>query len=1081
MTCGERVEYVRIEFDNWRPEPTKLAVRLRTPQLCPWPNFTVTGNAIATIRRSVHFAFPERGQYDVRFKRTSPDVSGNAGQHSVYLSRILAFRKDFPMNLDGACLLALRIKATDQLNGPIDNLSCRAKALLPAWTGSAWTTPAATSSPAWAFADVLRGSSVKHPLADNRIDLAALKSWAETCAGLGLQFDGVFDSRMTRYEALRTIANVGMAEPAMPEGLYTVVVDRVRSGGEIASSPIFTPRNSRDLSVERSYAPIPHAIRAKFLNELADFQEDQRIVYMDSYDETNATEFQELELFGVKHPDQVYKLCRWRLAELSYRRDSITLKTDIEGLAVLRGDLARVNSDVSMWGLAAFRIKTATRNGNTFAFVFDDEYTMEGGKAYQFVFRYEDGDFLTALAPTIAGTFNTVTLDGFIEGVIPDPQPGDLVVFGEQNASTRTCLVREIEREDDHNATVSLVRYDPAMYAAAFGGEIPPFDSGITIPPERKKDPPAPVILQLRSDETVMTRDQAGRLVACIVIDLRIPGGYSTSPDQILVQYRCSEAGAGWMSLAPLSVDSREVSISPVNEGESYDVRARTITFAGRTSAWTEVDGHVVVGRTTPPPDVSSAWIEMQTVLVWRYPSPPVDFAGFLVRVAEGTDQTWGTAGILTDLPIVETRYHIGSVRGGVKTFLVKAIDTTGNESVNACALTADMGDPAEENVAWEEDEKADAFPGVIESGAIDAGDLAALSNEPFWTPHDAAFWLPHDATFWIEHYGAMAYQFACKPPDEFLPARIWLDATVQAKSGILYRANRATLDEQFGGVLADNWNTPEDGTWAIVGGILEVTHRDAGNWNQRMRCKTDLGAAGTRRFTSMRVKVDSAAASRFGIMIAGRYCEWQIGTYWIGSTPDTTTHAMQDGVWEEWLFEITEDGRILWFVDGALACSGTIASSDVAFYLAASKRSSPTPVYKYYFDDVRVWDEGNDWRPWLGEIEMKDGADILEWRIETAAGPTQGRISVLTIKVDVPTIRERFENVSIAAGGTRLTLTESYRFIRTVLATVLHDGGTGMYAKAMDRDSALGPMMKIFDSTGTAVGGRISVDVEGY
>ncbi len=119
------------------------------------------------------------------------------------------------------------------------------------------------------------------------------------------------------------------------------------------------------------------------------------------------------------------------------------------------------------------------------------------------------------------------------------------------------------------------------------------------------------------------------------------------------------------------------------------------------------------------------------------------------------------------------------------------------------------------------------------------------------------------------------------------------------------------------------------------------------------------------------------------------------------------------------------------------------------------------------------------DFELWPGEAVAV--VDSYEFRIVTSGGTMQGIVSAFTVSLDVPDIVERFDNVVIAAGGTRLPLTKSYRVIRNVLLTLQDDGGSSANAKAMDKDAAAGPLIQCFTTAGAATSGWVDATIQGY
>ena len=92
-----------------------------------------------------------------------------------------------------------------------------------------------------------------------------------------------------------------------------------------------------------------------------------------------------------------------------------------------------------------------------------------------------------------------------------------------------------------------------------------------------------------------------------------------------------------------------------------------------------------------------------------------------------------------------------------------------------------------------------------------------------------------------------------------------------------------------------------------------------------------------------------------------------------------------------------------------------------------------------------------------------------------------RGVIASMTALLDVPDVIEVLDDVAIAAAGTtRLPITKTFREIRAVNLT-LQDVATGARnAIVFDKDAALGPLVKAYDSSNTLVDASVDAIVQG-
>ena len=145
------------------------------------------------------------------------------------------------------------------------------------------------------------------------------------------------------------------------------------------------------------------------------------------------------------------------------------------------------------------------------------------------------------------------------------------------------------------------------------------------------------------------------------------------------------------------------VFINFLQVGVAYDVRVRVRDSSGNLGEFITVSGHTVVGDTVVPPDPTALSLNGTTVS-WLYATPPLDFAGFRLKFNPGTNTFWADATLLTPTLISDAEFDINSLPAGPNTILVKAVDTSGNESDGAATLTIDVPDPGDPLTAAETD-----------------------------------------------------------------------------------------------------------------------------------------------------------------------------------------------------------------------------------------------------------------------------------------------------------------------------------------------------------------------------------------
>ncbi|MBI5578125.1 MAG: hypothetical protein HY895_03150 [Deltaproteobacteria bacterium] len=552
-----------------------------------------------------------RGQWTVRVRRLTADGRDDTTDTSV-LSAFRSISYEAPVNLADCTLVGLRIKATGQLNGIIEQYNCLAQAIIPAHDGTAWNE-VATSSPAWAYCEALKGKSNARPITDSRLDLTAIRAWDANCAAAGREFNHIVDYRTTVWALLADICAVGRASRGIVDNKFTVIEDMPQS------VPVqhFSPRNSWGFRARRSFPEVPHGFKIKFKNAAAAYADDEVIVYDAGYSSANATKFEELEFRGVTSADQAWKLGRYHLACVRLRPEVFEFFADVEHLVCTRGSLIRLNHDAISVGVGAGRVKSFTTSGSNIATVtFDDVFPMASGKSYGFRWRKSDGNSGTTGVVSVAGDNYTVTLSPQVT-IVSGPVVGDLCQFGEAGLESIPALITRIDPGGDLSAKLSAVIYDPAVYTAD-GGTIPTHTTGINVQPIDNRTPATPAIVSTSYGfkSSRLNDDGTYAIVFTTVFEAQASafaqGGTAANdrPDVIRgfqAQYRVNDGE--WVTLPLLGPEARSFEFVAADEAV-YDVRVRSFSLPGLYSAWSTASDITIALTGTVPANVTGLQID---------------------------------------------------------------------------------------------------------------------------------------------------------------------------------------------------------------------------------------------------------------------------------------------------------------------------------------------------------------------------------------------------------------------------------------------------------------------------------------
>lgn len=716
----------------------------------------LTDRRTEPIRRNHTWAVP-RGQYDVRIRRTTADAVDDRDIDLVFWTAIRSTTNEDPLPEPGLAKVAIRIRATDQLNGTVDTLNFMAHSIRPDWdvaTGT-WITRA-TSRPGSLYRAVLQGNGMKRPVVDGKIDLVALQDWVAVTNTLGLEFNAILDFKGTVYERLRDITSAGRGSYTNRNGKHSVVVDQPQT------VPVqhFTERNIRKdtFTGRKAFPDVFHGLRVRFMDAANDYTQAERVVlddgysilkdgvYVDAFGDPApslpvASKFETLELFGVTSADEVWKHARYHLATIRLRPEVFEFETDVEHLVCTRGDLVLVRYDVPLIGLHSGRVTAVTLDsvtGNVAGVVVDEEITMVSGPAYAVRFRLS-GDGSSVYAPVLAnaGIGHALTFVTPIDIGDPHPEVGDLFMFGEADTETRPMVIKSIVGTRDLGARLSVVDHAPEVHDADTG-VIPPYDPGITIPPVFGRGPEAPVVDYVQSDDYVMVRGADGSLEVRMLIVLHAQTGTRELGTTVEVRTREQGYTGPWTAHATGPAETLRYSCRDLEEGTTYDVRIRyTVPTNGHASDWTEFV-HTVVGKSAPPPDVVSFAVARLSDGTRRYTfdlgTIPPDVAGVQIRYGPGGVGAWNALTPLHDNNLeASSPQELNAPAAGYWRFGIKMIDTSGNLSTNAVFVDKLLGAPRMDGVAISEDAYAVEWPGTRTNCFLNDSKILEATSTTTW------------------------------------------------------------------------------------------------------------------------------------------------------------------------------------------------------------------------------------------------------------------------------------------------------------------------------------------------------------
>lgn len=640
-----------------------------------------------TFTRTFRWSLPTRGRYEIRVSRLSDDWDdwNQSAQSWKIISRswwsaCRSYRPEYPLNVDRPlAICAVKVKATRQLNGTLDNFNAVCSRICWDWDApsQSWVFRE-TANPASLFRYVLQSGDFAYPLPDASIDLAGLQYWHGFCAARGLRYNRVHDFEAELYDVLADVAAAGRASPTDLGGKWSVVIDEIKS---LVVAHI-SPRNSWSFSGKRQFVRFPDAFRVRFQDETSTFgftEAEMVIPWPGFVGDPLVTEA--IDLPGFTSPTLIWQEARRRQYELKYRRDDYFVEQDFESIVYRRGDLVRLSHDVLKRTQKSARVTAV----NGAVVTLDDTVEMQAGTDYAVRFRKlaasDSADDISLLRTlrTVPGETDTLILTG--TGAAPDV--GCLALFGVAGQESAEAIVAAVEGGENLVRRVRLVDHAPQIQTLT-DSEIPPPWNGRVGQPggDPTVAPPVPII------GSVVSGIAAAPEPPIKVFAPLSPGSGGAATARYDLQHRLQGASS-WTPI-DVPVGSGGAFIIGYAKGDHIELRARAVGYGivPLASAYTGVVSHVVAETDPEPIRVASFSVVELASHTWRFTftldRQPAG-SGVRIKWREGPWELWSdltggqTTGVITASPWDSSVPEITTEQ--MFTFGVVALDPTGAES----------------------------------------------------------------------------------------------------------------------------------------------------------------------------------------------------------------------------------------------------------------------------------------------------------------------------------------------------------------------------------------------------------------
>jgi len=677
------------------------------------------------------------GRYQVRLTRTDAKQTGSRYGHELDWVGLRAYLPGTQV-YGNVTLVAMRMRATNNLSSQASRkINMIVQRKLKTWNPiSGWSTGTVpTRSIAWALADICR-AQYGAALADSRIDLAGLHALDAIWASRGDSFNAIYDSQSTIMEGLTLTARAGRAIPFMQGGVAHVVRDQAA----VLPTAKFTQRNIIKNSFKIDYLMASEetvdSIDVTYFDEDVWTERPVRATLPGGTSDKPAS----VKLFGVTNRQQAWREGMYAAACNRYRRRLPTFSTEMEGFIPTICDLIAVQHDMPKWGQSG---EIVAWDAATKTAILSEPLDWSAGGPHVLAFRGRDGKpqgpyVATAGADAYHVTLTDWALSGkYWSDKVSDKATPDIsgdrershYAFGPANAQYIKCRLLAMRPKSAETVEVAAVVESDFVHTADIG--VAPGVTAWQLPAKFT----TPVVSGLSLSSVL---HMPGRMTA----------SWQPAAGAERYQVEQSNGNGSWVRVDEIFGTSLEMAVL---YGVDTIVRVAGVSGIAR-GPWAEF-AYLTYLR-VPPDDVSSLTIEGH-VLTWPAVSN-LDLDGYRIKFQYGANVEWGTANPLHSGLLTSSPYTMLIVPPGEVTIMIRAVDTSGNESVNSTYIITDLGDPLVDNVLESYDYRSASWPGTLHHAALVGGDIQATQSDPFFKADLSNFFGADNASFYPENYDGM-------------------------------------------------------------------------------------------------------------------------------------------------------------------------------------------------------------------------------------------------------------------------------------------------------------------------------------
>lgn len=653
-------------------------------------NQKITAKSSSAYDRQHRIKLPAGGPWKVQLRRITPDSTKSSLANKTFLksyTEIIEAKLRYPNSaLIGVRVDASQFRAVPRRGYDVKllkiriptNATVRADGSLSyngSWDGTfkiAWST-----CPAWALYDIF--TSNRYGLGDyipaaliDKWTLYSISKYSNTLVPDG--FGGTeprfscniyIDTAQEAYKLISDMSSIFRAMPYWGSGSLTLAQDAPQD-------PVYLYHNGNVIdgafTYQGSSAKARHTVALVAWNDPADMYR-QKIEYVEDTDGIARYGVIETQVVavGCTSRGQAHRVGRWTLYSERFETDVVTFRTGGEGLFCTPGSVIKVADQYRAGKRMGGRISAA--DGRTIVLDrLDNAPTLPA----QIYVAGQDGGVDMYNIASVSGRTVTVTGNFVQQPAVAAPW---VITSTSLDAQTfRVLAVAEFEDDKERGYEITALAHEPTKYDF--------IENGIALQ-QRDFTSLSPVPDAV---DAVALNESLYAYQNQIRAKITASWGAAANASAYRVRWRYNSGNWGEATTTSLDYEILDTAVG------LYEIEVTAVGVFGTPANASTRARISAVGKTAPPADVVNLVASTDSVIGVTLSWDPVsDLDAAYYEVREGS--AWSTGVFVAR--VSGTSLKIGAVKGGTTYYRVKAVDTSGNYSINSPRVTVSITSPS--------------------------------------------------------------------------------------------------------------------------------------------------------------------------------------------------------------------------------------------------------------------------------------------------------------------------------------------------------------------------------------------------